>query len=516
MSTESLPANEQPTEDLTKSKLIEVNDSSLNEKSSKNRTNLLWVQSFFIRTSLVLSIFLIVLFTIRELTDKSFTIQPFSIPAEFVENGYTGDIFASIVLNNLNEVIAEANERRTLNELDEYGESSDKIQVKLEVSGVAISPEAISSYLKRIFGINQRIIGGAIVKSENSLELILNISGNSQIFITQKTDSISTGNALRMLALKAAEEILKEHNHLLAGLYFYAHDNYAEAIQHFRAAVYEQPEFIGTAYAHWGDAVLNMTNGSDTVTVGKLIRKGLEYDSKNGTAYRLLGNMYEFYSLEKAERYYRKSIEVDPTSERSWYRLARNLNEQMKNDKEAMMCYQRAFKLNKLNTLAIEGLIELLYLTKEYDKAYEQWQYLEYLVPNQSERSRAQAIRIALSEAMGDSVETLTIIKGFTDKRSMSYALNSIAFAQELRKNYKAGFRLVELSIMADSSFSLPYTTLAELCGLTSDKEGFYHNLEIAIQKGLPVAELTRVEKDEPYRTMASEEKYKKLKEKYK
>jgi|GEM_PF-2329199 len=471
------------------------------------------VQSVFIKASLVLSIVLVVFFVVHELTDRSFKIQPFSLPANLTEQGYTGELFATSVANDLNAIISIANERRTLNELDEYNESSGRVEVKLEVGGIAVSPEAISSYLKPILGIEQRRISGAVIKTNESLVLVLNVSGQPQQFIEQKLDSMNTHEALGILSLKAAEEILKVHNHLLAGLYYYAENEFDKAIKHFRASIYEQPEYIGTAYAHWGDAFLVLTDGKDTTSVGKLIRKGLEHDPDNSTAYRILGNMYNRFSPEKAEIFYRKSVELDPTSERSWFRLASHLSRDPKNDDEAIASYKNAIELYPKNTYALARLAELLYLKGEYEKASETIQRFQYLEPDYRFSALAQAVGVALSEAAGDSSKTLPSIAEFPDKRFISDELNSIAFNCELRGKYETGFRLVKLSLIADSTYDTPYTTLAELHALTGNKEGFFKYIEKAFQKGFPIEEV--LVQDEPYKTMASDERFRKLVEKY-
>ena len=477
-------------------------------KRRKRRRSFLWWQAFFIRGSILVSVSLIILFTARELADNSFTIQPFTLPAEYVEKGYTGEVFSGVVLHKLNNIIDEANNRRTLKELEQYNGSSGKIHVKLEISGVAISPEVISSYIKHAFGVTPRSISGAVIRFDNSLALFLTISGHPLKVISQNMDSLSMQKALSILSTKAAEEILKTQNHLLAGLYFYEERRLEEAIDHFKAAVYEQPEYKSTAYAHWGDAVVIQTR--DTLTASKLIRKGLAIDPNNGTAYRILGNMTGQFSLQKAERYYRKSVKVDPTSERSWYRLGQVLQQDSSREMEAIKCYQKAYALNKSNTGSLVGLIEIFYFRKEYDKASEYLEYFDYLQPED-----AAHLKIALAEATGDSTQSRALIEKSTDKTRLADELNSLAFKQEIKKNYRSGFRLINLALMADSSYAIPYTTRAELCALTGNADGFYLNLEKALQKGLPLYELRRMENDELYRKKSSEARYKDLVRKY-
>lgn len=510
MSAEPLPPEEQaaPPQETT-SEIAEASSPATDaseSKASKRRIGLVWLQWLFLRASLVVSVLLIIVFVVRELTDRSYTIQPFSLPDNFAQYGYNGEMVASKVLDNLTRMIEIANERRTVREVNEYNEAANRIRVNVEVSGIGISPQDVSSYLKRVFGINPRIISGGIIRKDNILELYLSVSGLPSEIITERIDSSSVHVALDRLTTRAGEAILMTHNHLLAGLYFYEKQDYGKAVENFRASIFEQPSFASKAYAHWGDVMLVTTN--DTIGPSRALRKALSINPKEATAYRILGTMYYSESMAgKSEQYYRKSLELDPTAPHTWFHLANRILIPARREDEALACLQKAYDLNPL---FVQDLVRLLYLRGDYKLAYEKLQVLRNEYPQ-----RGLALEFAILEALGDSVQAEMTARSVRRKEVFSDGLNELAYDQELRKNYKVGFRLVNLAIAYDSNAPLPYTTLAELCAFTNDKEGFYAALEKALQRGLEVDDLTRYEGEEPYKFYASEDRFRKLKERY-
>lgn len=87
------------------------------------------------------------------------------------------------------------------------------------------------------------------------------------------------------------------------------------------------------------------------------------------------------------------------------------------------------------------------------------------------------------------------------------------AFEFEKRKMYSEGFRLVKFALVMDSTSktaAYPYSTLAELYGLTGNKAGFYSTIKKAISLGYNINDSSLTDQ-EPYKTFSQEREYKSL-----
>ena len=269
---------------------------------------------------------------IREINDKSYHVQTFRVPEDLARDGYDGITVAYQLLDEVNEMIRYGNHTRSLKTVEAYNQSADRTQLQVEVAGVGISPETITTYFKQALGVNTHSINGEIVKKTNSLKLFIRISGQEPETIDQLIDSLDIHAALEKLMRRGAQVVLKKNNPLLLGLYYTEKGNNELAIESFRYAIHQQPAQASNAYAWWGEALFRAYD--DTTVAMPKVRKALALDPKSATAYAVMASRGEF-SKESREKFFRKSLSFDSSWVTTWDGLANLLSGNKDREEEA-------------------------------------------------------------------------------------------------------------------------------------------------------------------------------------
>ena len=474
------------------------------------------ITSIVIRTSILAVVVFVCVFLYRELDDKSYHIQEFQVPEDLIKNGYDGKVVAYKIGDYVKTVINTTRLTWSPKEIEEYNQSADRNQVKLEVAGVGVSPDAIVRYLKQVIGITTKDISGFITIDGKYIKCSLGITGQGYTDLEEPIINSDVSDAIDKLIRSAARQILKITDPLLLGIYYAAYfipngepNGDSLGIKMFRYAILNKPEQASNAYAWWARSILNTTNDSAKTLVK--IKKSLEINPDNAMAYRFWSGLkYRNREYEEADKLIKKSLSLDSTSGPIWEILGRRyLDKNGEKDKEAELCFRRSIKFGPRNFLNHMGLCQVLFyegkfkeFAAEFESFESQWGGNNY------------ELQIASLEATKDTASAKRVFDQVREKRGreLSSRLNNFAFELENRDRVQA-LHYVRLSIKADSTYGLPYTTLAEIYGLNGDDERFYQNLEKAFKLGIPVSGVD--ENAEPYHGYLSEERYQKLKSKY-
>jgi tetratricopeptide (TPR) repeat protein len=455
---------------------------------------------------------------IRDVNDHSYHIQPFRMPQDFVSEGYDGTTTAYVILDKVNEIIQEGNHTRSIIEIEKYNQNFEQNEVKLEVSGIGISPEAISSYFKRFFGIQTNTISGEFVKEDSKLKLFLRITGEPTQTIAESTDSLGKYGAFKKLIQRGAESILKMNNPTLLALYYGSNEDYDQAFATFRFAIQKNPQMTANIYAWWAEALYFRDN--DTTYAMPKIRQALSVDPTNAAAYNIWGNMYKYFgkNYEEQIRVLRKATELDPNCVACWNDLGATLafesrQGDKKNEAEAITCFEKCYSLDSTYTTSFRHWADLLFLQGKIDEASEKIEKVGY-----HRFDFNSILYLALCIARNDkpqiSITYKNILKNVPVKTVIA-RLNSGAFRHEQRGNYDIAFKLVRFALEKDSTTSaaaLPLSTLAELEVLTGNKEGFYRHIDKALKLGLlNDIDKNDLKEDEPYKSLSNEKRFQEL-----
>lgn len=484
--------------------------------------SLVLLTSIIVRFSIILLFLFVVTYLYKEFNDKSYHIQEFQVPQYISEMGYSGNVVANKLQNRVIEFVEMANRTWSQKELEEYSQSTDRTQLQVEVGGVGFSPHVIIRSLKKTFGMSTREISGDIIFADNKLILTLRISGQKAAFLIEEVvKEHSEGRAIENLIIKSSQKILEVNNPLLLGILFTGNvtnnevqHNDSIGIKMFRLAIAKKPDQAAHAYVWWARSILD-TSG-DSILAAKKLKKALAIDPETALAYHYLAQIkFHNNNFDEGEKLMKKSLELDPTSHWSWRALGwRYKSRNGERDIEAILCYRKAIELG-LNDpgdqmdLAMlnyfnDNFIDALELIESRENAGVQYGLpLKYL------------LLINLKDSLQAKEEFKWLRIDSENSRRLSNRLNTLAYELEVRKNkWSDALYMATLAIKVDSTNAFPFKTIAELNGLAGDEQGFYSNLENAIQKGFKMREIDDLN-DPPYNKYSTQERFKLLKAKY-
>jgi tetratricopeptide (TPR) repeat protein len=452
---------------------------------------------------------------IQEIYNKGYHIRALRVPQEVELSGYDGVTASYMMLDDVNRMISIGNRNRNTKDVEEYKQSAERNQLQVEVAGVGISPETISSYIKQAIGIKSKSIGGEIVRQGNTLKFFLRIGGWPMETFTQKIDSAGVASAVEKIIQQGAESVLKRSYPLLLGYYYFTMID-EKAIDAFHYTIQSQPDQAADAYAMLAAYTCFYISNRDSTSAMPLIRKSLTIDPLNSTAYGAWGIIEDLAgNSAKSEELLRKAVQLDPTNISSRENLGVKLYFLGKDD-EAISCFEKCYSLDNTYTRSLSYWTYLLFEQGKISEANEKLEKLRYL-----ESSEGNDLAIAIPLAEGDTTLAMVNFRKAKEKTSLDElmgGLNTLADHLKRRKNYDLSFKLLRFALRQDSASkvaTIPFVTLAELYGLTAQEEKFYSNLEKSFKLGFRPHQANLI-KDEPYKTFASADRYKKLIAKYK
>lgn len=473
-------------------------------------------------TSILVKILLLVLFFManiylyQELTDNSYHINEIRLPEKISEQGYTGSTLATKLEAHIRTYIHGAHLTWSKKEVERYNKSDSKSQIQVEVAGLGFTPQTITKAIREMLGLPRKEIMGDVIISDSSLLFKVTIDKNALETIEVPVGK-SMDTALDDLLRAGALQIVEDTEPLVAGVLYAG--NYTigntqndpeKAIRMFRNTIGSRPDQEALAYAWWARVL--WTEHRDSVEALEKINKAFMIDPDNALAYRTKSTiMYQIGNLMEAEKILKKSLELDPTSSSGWATLAaryRALNGQR--DTEAIEAYRKAIKLDPDNMYEFE-LAQLLARNMDFKQALE---VIEDKENQGSMRSDMEGLKYACMIGKGDSVRADILLQKSKEKDVMADAINRLAYDFELTGRLEDAMDFALLAIKTDSTVAVSYTTLAEIFGLKSNDAEFYKNLEKALALGYNVEEI-KATKDEPYRSYANQEQFKKLLNKY-
>ncbi len=451
---------------------------------------------------------------LKEINDKGYHIQAFRVPDQFVKDGYDGVTAAYMLLDRVNNIIVVGNEMRSIKEVEEYQQSAERIQVQVEVSGVGISPDAIASYIKQAIGVKSKTIGGEIVKQGDTLKCFLRMSGSPTEAFWEVIDQAGPNAAFERLIQKGAEGVIKKNNPLLLAYYIAPGDDEynGRVVEALRYTIQHRPDQAADAYARW--AHLIYWTFEDTAASMTKIRKAIEIDPNNATAYRVAS--YGWGDNPRREALLKKSLSLDSTSIFTWQDLGiYYMDNTPVREEKALACFAKCYEIDSTVSNAIGWWMRLLFRQGKYKEANEKAEKLHY------QRGRDNVMTLAISIALNDSLEAArkyTELRSKTDPILFGESLNELAFELELRKQYDLSFELVRLALLSDSTSrkaAFSYSTLAELFALTGNKEAFYRNIEKAFKLDPSFPARVREFEGEPYTSLSKEPRFNRLIDRY-
>jgi len=204
------------------------------------------------------------------------------------------------------------------------------------------------------------------------------------IFKTQSEIAIEITSELDAILTSEQRSIIQEDktNNIKAfelyqmGLFYWnkrTREGNLKSIEYFEEAIVEDPAY-GLAYAGLADTYFLMTLGTDQQELRdeaeELAQKALELDENLAEAYTVLASVYDYFDWEweKAEKFHRRALELNPNYSTAHLRYANHLSI-LRRHEEARIHINKAIELNPLSFVLRHESLKFYYHQGRFEEA---------------------------------------------------------------------------------------------------------------------------------------------------
>jgi tetratricopeptide (TPR) repeat protein len=279
----------------------------------------------------------------NELTKDVIVVEPFEVPKILHDQGYTGKVLASMLIDQFDSIRATA---KTSMKKKEFAQEAGADKVSLQIPGAGVSLQSIVQYARELIKPHTHIVGEAY-QSGSNLILTLHVGG-----YVLPPDS-SSSQSIPQLVNRAAQNAMKIiQPYVLAVHYYYVGDTTRmfETINR----ILSQPSHAEAKWAFnlWGGALHDL--GKEEEAIEKY-KKAIELDPNDASPYNGWGNaLGDLGKEEGAIEKYKKAIELDPKYAISYYNWGIALSDLGK-EEEAIEKYKKTIELDPNDTSPYNG-----------------------------------------------------------------------------------------------------------------------------------------------------------------
>ena len=305
---------------------------------------------------------------IPQLFRQSITIGEIAVPESLAERGYTAEVNAHRILDQILEIQAKAGTHKKMETL-----TSGRESVELTVPGAGVSVGQIARYIKDIFGFPDTLVSGEVTCqvpdcAAGKWSLMLRITGESGVVVLPE---IRAGD-IQILFRRAAEEILKAVDPYVLAYYLRVIDvpRSRKLIQHILATPPKTDD-------HWAYLLKgNLLMGEENDPEASIIeyRKALELDPDFFLAHTNWGiALQELNQYQEAIEKYQEAIRHKPDYLLAYIHWGNALQE-LDQYQEAIEKYQEAVRLQPDDAIAYGNWGVALKELDQYQEAIEKYQ----------------------------------------------------------------------------------------------------------------------------------------------
>jgi tetratricopeptide (TPR) repeat protein len=279
-----------------------------------------------------------------------------------------------------------------------------------------------------------------------------------------------------------------------------------ETVKFLSLAIEAHPWFV-EAYYNRGVVFQNI---GETEKALADFNRVLELDHENLSAYNNRGAIYRVLKeYDKALADYSEAIALNPEYSKA-YNNRGNVYMEMEQFDKALIDYSKAIELNPKYVQAYINLGNVYTKQKEYEKALQEYQRAIEIDPEFAyayfSRGSVYQELMEYEKALADYSKAIELNSEFAD----AYCNRSYVYKK--MKKYDLARESIEKAIEIDPKNGCYYCMLAEIHGVSENREEFYANIELAMQYNYPVWECLD---DEAYKNYKDEPQFKQLIEKY-
>lgn len=504
------------------------------------------------RLGVLLLLIGMVVFVFKGLNNDGYAITALQAPAAFVEAGFSGPVLAKKLIDELQEVNQFVSSQKT-DVLSGIQNDVDRPDLDVEVMGIGLTLNSVTYHLRELLGRQNRTIGGELTDIDQTLSLTLRMTGFAPETFSYPYEEGNRFTALKNILNDAARQIIQNLDPYRMAVYHYKKDNPQKSLEVINKVLLERPEETAWAYLAWGNLLNKQQKPKEAIDK---FRRATAIDPNLELAWsNWAWTEFRLKNFEEALVLFQRLTRINPKAGGHWNSIAFCLRALERND-EVEAAYAKAvevdpqtiwwygnwadFKFSRGDTAGI-GMI--------FDKVTKNVQlkgvdyYLAQAALNRY-RQRLEEAAGNLEDALALDPRHMTALQQMisvkhelgrdfpqikelcqrmiemADRQTEAPAnvfrqayYNYMAMAEHKMEQYDSAKVHAQLAIAQDTSAAYPYTTLAEVYGLTDNDEGFYQALETALAKGFKRPDL--LEGQEPYRRYAGQARYRALLKKY-
>jgi len=402
-----------------------------------------------------------------DLSTDTYMVNSFKVQDDIEKTGMSGDIFATEIMEKAVELktIGRSIKEDNLN----FTETATIPEIQIE----GISLQAVISYVKLIFGIQQKSISGRVIMIGNILRLTLVITEQPVFTVKKMIKDKITDEDIRYVIEKAAEQLLKLTDPYLLACYYESIGANENAINTLRYALQNEMNDKVWAYNLWGNILMKEGEYDDAIDKYK---KALLLDKEFSKAYYGIGNCLGYQGkFKEAYLQFRKAEQIDPDDVNLWNSWGFVLSEQQQFDK-AIEMFNKALALQPNNAFAIFTLASIYSDLQNNQEALKLYSQLTEINPDN--------------------------INGWI----------GLGYCYQLKKDYEKSIETLNKAIEIDSVNNTAYGTLAETYGMIKNQDKFYQYLDSSLKYGYEPFDYFE---EEPYRSFLGTKRFTEILKKY-
>lgn len=504
------------------------------------------------RLGVLLLLIGMVVFVIKGLRNDGYTITALQAPVAFVDAGFSGPVLAKKLIDELQEVNQFVSSQKA-DVLSGIQSDVDRPDLDVQVMGIGLTLNSVTYHLRELLGRQNRTIGGELTDIDHTLSLTLRMTGFPPQTFSYPYEEGALFAALKSVLNDAARQIIQNLDPYRMAVYHYKKGHSQKSLEVINETLLKRPTEAAWAYMAWGN-LLNKEN-KPKEAIDKF-RRATEIDPNLELAWsNWAWTEFELKNFEEALSLFQKLTKINPKAGGHWNSTAFCLRALGRNE-EAEAAYAKAikvdpqtiwwygnwadFKFSQGDTAGIDMIIKKLVNTvdlKGVDYYLAQASFNRYrqrpdeaitnledalaLDPNHLTALQLMlSLKFNLRQDLSNVKELCTRLISLAEKQTerkphlfrQTY-YNYMAMAEHQLEQYDSAMVHVQMAIALDTTVAYPYTTLAEIHGLSGNDEGFYQALETALSKGFSNVETLK--DTDPYRLYAAEPRYRALLQKY-
>jgi tetratricopeptide (TPR) repeat protein len=284
----------------------------------------------------IVTIFLV--FAYRQINRDVVIIEPFGVPKQLNEKGFTGQVLVNKLTDQLNRIATEAllSEQTVQFSAAWLEQSAD-----FDIPATGVSLEVVLDLLREFFGTPPtRIVGELVFFKDDSLDLTTRIAGKQEEVVR------GTLNDLDALLVDSAKYIYRITQPYLLAVYLYnTSDDKTMAIDVLTQNCLQNDRTDDDipAYNLWGNALYTQKRYDEAIEKYETaVRLNPEYDHAN---YNWGNALYATGQYQEAAEKYKRTTDINPGYEAAYFDRGNALSA-LGEEGKATESYEQAYTLN--------------------------------------------------------------------------------------------------------------------------------------------------------------------------